>query len=58
MSGMWKRGYGKAIRHRQTKGAATDKLNLLLPRDNSTLPSQAVGLVMLPDRLSKTNLAR
>ena len=38
MSGMWKRGYGEVLGHRQTKGAATDKPNLLPPRHISTLP--------------------
>ena len=41
MTGMWKRRYGEVTRHRQTKGAATDKPNLLSPRHVSTLPDTA-----------------
>ncbi|MFO0462828.1 MAG: hypothetical protein ACK5YU_01350, partial [Burkholderiales bacterium] len=38
MRGMWKRGYGWLLRHRQTKGTATAMQNLLLPRHIPTLP--------------------
>src|SRR6202140_3933059 len=40
MSGMWKRSDGaKPLRHRQTKGAATDMFYLTPPRHISTLPT-------------------
>jgi hypothetical protein len=42
MRGMWKRGYGWLLRHRQTKGTATAMQNLLLPRHIPTLPAAAV----------------
>jgi hypothetical protein len=37
MSGMWKRSHGEPLRHRQTKGAATDMFYLTPPRHISTL---------------------
>ena len=41
MSGVWKRGHGRAIivRHRQTKGAATDMLDLQQPHHIPTPPA-------------------
>jgi hypothetical protein len=42
MRGMWKRGYGWLLRHRQTKGTATAMQNLLLPRHIPTLPAPAL----------------
>jgi hypothetical protein len=42
MRGMWKRGYGWLLRHRQTKGTATAMQNLLLPRHIPTLPGVTV----------------
>ena len=37
MSGMWKRSHGEPLRHRQTKGAATDMFCLKPPRHIWTL---------------------
>ena len=44
MRGMWKRGYGWLLRHRQTKGTATAMQNLLLPRHIPTLPEAVLPL--------------
>ena len=49
MRGMWKRGYGWLLRHRQTKGTATAMQNLLLPRHIPTLPT-----VMVPTTAKQT----
>jgi len=38
MSEVWKQGFGSAIGHRETKGAETDRLDLTLSRQISTLP--------------------
>jgi hypothetical protein len=43
MSGMWKRSQAEPVRHRQTKGAATDMFDLQPPRHISTL-----GIFPLP----------
>ena len=43
MSGVWKRSNGgEPVRHRQTKGAATDMFDLQPPRHTPTLPIPAV----------------
>ena len=45
----------RLLRHRQTKGAATDKPNLLLPRHIPTLPNSTNRLILIsewPARLS------
>ena len=40
--GVWKRSYGSATKARQTKGAATDMLNLKPPRHTPTLRQAAI----------------
>ena len=53
MSGVWKRSYGDPLRHRQTKGAATDMVDLTPPRHIPTLPKPAKPE---PNRRPKTGL--
>jgi hypothetical protein len=43
MSGVWKRAGVEPVRHRQTKGAATDMFGLQPPRHTPTLPRAAVA---------------
>jgi hypothetical protein len=45
MRGMWKRGYGKAIRAPSDERDGTDKPSLLLPRHIPTLPILPIGLL-------------
>src|SRR5215469_14134654 len=53
MSGMWKRSHGRTpVRHRQTKGAATDMFDLQPPRHISTLRNLAAGTRSCEGRLT------
>jgi hypothetical protein len=42
------------VRHRQTKGAATDMFDLQQPRHTSTLPTRAIGPCQSDIRLVST----
>src|SRR5664279_4290411 len=58
MSGCGNGAMVEPLRHRQTKGAATDMFYLTLPRHISTLPRFAVGMLIAEHPPHRSGRAR